>query len=211
MPTKNKIDTGLPAKLDIGQRVGKLTVIGYAPNTKWRERRYVCLCLCGKEKTIIGRHLRKGITKSCGCLSAEVKKASRMTKEQMGMRRILLNYRSKARDRDLCFELSEKQVTYLVSLNCHYCNKPPSNAMPTWKDEEKFIYNGIDRIDNSIGYVLENCVSCCDRCNTAKSSSSKKEFEDWIDRIYNHMSEKKEFKTEFEKHKGNQSCKFMLI
>lgn len=35
---------------------------------------------------------------------------------------------------------------------------------------------GIDRIDNSIGYIEDNIVSCCKLCNLMKRSLSQKEF-----------------------------------
>lgn len=55
------------------QRFGRLTVISRAPGrsdpVKW-----VCICSCGKKKTVGGGRLRSGLTKSCGCLTAEVSK-----------------------------------------------------------------------------------------------------------------------------------------
>jgi hypothetical protein len=50
-----------------------------------------------------------------------------------------------------------------------------------------YVYNGIDRIDSSIGYVIENCISCCGRCNVAKMSESQQDFLSWIDRVYSHI------------------------
>ncbi len=57
-------------KLDLtGQRYGKLTVLGPAPNvgtrTAWR-----CRCDCGRETTVTSGHLRSGHTSSCGCIGA---------------------------------------------------------------------------------------------------------------------------------------------
>lgn len=49
-----------------GQRFGKVVVIKYIGQSKW-----LCKCDCGNQKIIDGRRLRKGDTKSCGCLSLE--------------------------------------------------------------------------------------------------------------------------------------------
>lgn len=57
-----------------GQRFGRLTVIERAENgrcggkavTKW-----LCRCECGTEKIIEGHSLKRGRTKSCGCLNDE--------------------------------------------------------------------------------------------------------------------------------------------
>jgi hypothetical protein len=51
----------------IGQTVGYLTVFERAPNkgkhTAWR-----CRCVCGTVRTVEARSLRRGATKSCGCM-----------------------------------------------------------------------------------------------------------------------------------------------
>lgn len=41
----------------------------------------------------------------------------------------------------------------------------------------------IDRMDNTIGYVLDNVVSCCGACNRAKGARPYGEFVAWLDRI----------------------------
>lgn len=54
-----------------GQRFGKLTVLERMPNVgknvMWR-----CRCDCGKHSTTRGDSLRKGVTKSCGCIRVAV-------------------------------------------------------------------------------------------------------------------------------------------
>jgi len=55
-----------------GMTFGRLTVIRRAEN-KGRYTAWLCQCSCGKQKIIIGRSLITGLTKSCGCLSHEVK------------------------------------------------------------------------------------------------------------------------------------------
>lgn len=53
-----------------GQRFGKLTVIGRAPNKNSKTMWY-CLCDCGDSTTVSSTHLRSGHTISCGCYKAE--------------------------------------------------------------------------------------------------------------------------------------------
>lgn len=50
-----------------GQKFGRLTVIKYV-YTKSRNAYWLCKCECGNEKIVSGANLRKGETKSCGCL-----------------------------------------------------------------------------------------------------------------------------------------------
>lgn len=63
----------LPANVNdlTGQRFGRLTVIGYIGDTKWR-----CICECGNVTDVRSYHLKTGETRSCGCL---VKDTSRQT------------------------------------------------------------------------------------------------------------------------------------
>ena len=39
-----------------------------------------------------------------------------------------------------------------------------------------YIYNGIDRVNNDLGYNIENCVSACKEVNMGKYTYSKDEY-----------------------------------
>ena len=67
---KVKGKTG-PAPIDLtGQRFERLTALTYTgANGMW-----LCRCDCGKEKTVSGVELRRGRTRSCGCLHREIAK-----------------------------------------------------------------------------------------------------------------------------------------
>lgn len=58
---------------------------------------------------------------------------------------------------------------------CHYCGMPPLNKTK-YKHYANMKYNGIDRIDNALPYVLGNLVPCCKLCNAMKSSLSEASF-----------------------------------
>ena len=51
----------------MGKKFGKLTVIKELPSENL-ESKWLCQCDCGNKKEVIGWHLTKGITNSCGCL-----------------------------------------------------------------------------------------------------------------------------------------------
>lgn len=55
-----------------GKRFGRLTVLEEAGTTNGR--RWLCRCDCGEEKIVYGNSLKRGTTKSCGCLGLELKK-----------------------------------------------------------------------------------------------------------------------------------------
>ena len=53
----------------------RLTVIGEAETNKYGYAQWLCKCDCGNTVTVIGKHLRSGNTKSCGCLHMDKLKA----------------------------------------------------------------------------------------------------------------------------------------
>lgn len=53
-----------------GLRFGKLIVLGYDCKTKDKHY-WLCVCNCGKEKSVEGGSLKSGNTSSCGCLQRE--------------------------------------------------------------------------------------------------------------------------------------------
>jgi hypothetical protein len=51
-----------------GRRFGRLKVIERAPNTSDWKARWCCRCDCGAELIVLSSNLRRGNTRSCGCL-----------------------------------------------------------------------------------------------------------------------------------------------
>ena len=61
----------------IGEKFGRLTVIGEAPRGKRGEARLRCSCSCGnpKEVVVVRTDLKRGRVRSCGCLRVELGRA----------------------------------------------------------------------------------------------------------------------------------------
>ena len=55
----------------LGQRFGRLLVIGRAANDGRGEIRWMCRCDCGNHKAVLSSHLRSGRIVSCRCFQAE--------------------------------------------------------------------------------------------------------------------------------------------
>jgi len=179
------------AKNEIGNRYGRLVVISQVEGRKYNQLIWLCQCDCGNTKEITGNSLRRGHTQSCGCFQKEQKvKKLGLGGSEYGLNRYYRAIKRGAESRGYSFNLTKEQVKILSAKNCFYCGCPPSNG--TWtsnhrKHREPFIYNGIDRIDNSIGYEINNVVTSCKKCNYAKNKFSVYEFKDWITRVYNHL------------------------
>ena len=80
-----------------------------------------------------------------------------------------------AYSRSLLFTLSEVDFEKLIIQSCYYCGFHSSSRL-----------NGIDRIDNNKGYILQNCIACCKMCNLFKNMLHPIEFLDKIDCIYSY-------------------------
>lgn len=55
-----------------GQKFGRLTVVCRAKNSKEGRAKWHCVCDCGNECDVVGKYLRNGRTRSCGCYHNEV-------------------------------------------------------------------------------------------------------------------------------------------
>lgn len=69
-----------------------------------------------------------------------------------------------SKQRGLEFRIEEKDFIELMSKECFYCGSK--------------LHIGLDRVDSNYGYLLENVVPCCYRCNVAKNTMTQEEFID---------------------------------
>ena len=73
---------GRPAKDLSGQKFGRLTVLHRHPLNKYGKPAWDCECRCGMRTTVAGIALRKGFTRSCGCLRSDTLRARKKTGEK---------------------------------------------------------------------------------------------------------------------------------
>lgn len=64
----------------VGRRFGRLEVVARAYPNQGTNARWVCLCLCGKVKVVIGYALRLGRSTSCGCQRVHTQRLRAMQK-----------------------------------------------------------------------------------------------------------------------------------
>ena len=75
---------------------------------------------------------------------------------------------------------SKKEFRNFILQNCYYCGCNPETVHRCERTNGDFIHNGIDRMNNNIGYIIDNCVTCCSHCNKAKLNRDKEEYEKWV-------------------------------
>lgn len=170
----------------VGQKYNRLTIVEKCGYDKYNNRLYECKCDCGGDVTVRGNALSSGNTKSCGCLSIEIKKSKILPNNRGVINQIILQYKRHARDRELYWNLSYEQVEKIIQEPCYYCGTEKSNNKIT-KNCSGYLHNGIDRIDSNKGYDVVNVVPCCKICNYSKSNMGQKEFIEWIFKASSHM------------------------
>ena len=163
---------------EVGSRHGRLTVLEYAGENN-RHTQWLCRCDCGAEKIIYGHHLRYGAVKSCGCSRS-------LPKGEAAFNQLFRGIKYSAVRRKKKFKLTKEQVRDLVTRPCRYCGALPAQRSRSLRCNGDFLYNGIDRVDNSLGYVEGNVVPCCGQCNNAKRTIGAEEFKAWIVQVYEH-------------------------
>ena len=177
--TLNKITIGVdgwgrPRRVinEVGNTYGRLKVVKRSrkPNkqfgTKW-----VCKCSCGRIAVVGGAQLRIGNTTSCGCYWEEIRNTGchRLPVGEASIRRAIGRAQASATKRLLPWTLTREQTIALMQATCHYCGSAPTNLMRGANGE--FKWNGIDQKTAGLGYVTENCVTCCITCNRIKSDT----------------------------------------
>ncbi len=150
-----------------------------------------CRCACGGYIDVEEHHLANGHTASCGCLHKEhvarMQQARRLPQGRAARNALYGNYRRTAKHRNVEFSLTFEDFDVITTNNCYYCGQPPSQTF--WSNSgrtSECIYNGIDRLDNSAGYMLANSVPCCGICNNAKRTLTVEQFDAWIKRLAKH-------------------------
>lgn len=160
----------------LGKRFGRLTVIKRVENTKLGDAQWLCQCDCGNKKVILGKSLRIGSTRSCGCLLSECSKermTKLMTKHGKSNSRL---YRVWASMKDRCNSPTYKEYYNYGGRGISVCEE--------WQKFEPFykwaMVNGykkgleIDRIDNDGNYEPNNCRWVTRKQNTRNTRKNIK-------------------------------------
>lgn len=163
----------------VGRTFNQLTILSICEKSSKGQTLARCHCSCGNEKDIVLGRVVSGEVKSCGCLHRKDFQLVAETSIYDAIKRSAIH-------RGLEFKLLKEEVVKLLHLPCHYCGNMESNIFKGRSKTHKskiYKYNGIDRVDNSKGYISENVVPCCWRCNDMKGGLSKQDFHKHVENI----------------------------
>ena len=169
------------------KKYGKLLVLKFNGfKNKNKCSTWECLCDCGKICIIYGSNLRTGNSTCCGC--ERILDVKRKIPGFSNRNSVLHSYARHCKEYNREWLLTNEEAYEIFQSNCYYCGTKPSQIRKTRKLALPYIYNGIDRIDNNLGYTKENCVPCCKYCNYAKRDRTIKDFFDWAKKLGENLS-----------------------
>ncbi len=163
-----------------GEKYGEYTVLDAAVIKHGRDRSVHCRCSCGRERNV--RISRLMAIDSMRCCNHCVQRFNRFGYGEAALLTLVTEYKRGAEKRGYDWQLNLDECELLFNQICYYCGKPPTQIRNSGSNYGSYIYNGIDRMDNTKGYIQSNVVSCCKTCNTAKSNLTLQVF---VDMAYN--------------------------
>lgn len=196
-----------------GMTIANIRVISYD-----RGDYYNCECIdCLEKYSVEVRRLRDAIVNKskkfrCNC-DINIKKGKNHTRtakkwinhidpEFKGISYKYNNYKYRHNKKFKTPIISQSSFYEILTKPCYYCGKMPS--IVNFKSGNyiyKSLSSTIDRIDSSKGYESDNCLSCCNECNTMKSNLSYSDFIQHITNIYDHI-----YKNQKEKYLIKEVC-----
>lgn len=132
-----------------GQTFGRWTVLRLDPSRKGPTC-FFCRCICGKEKSVRSSALKKGLSRSCGCINVErlFKHGRATTKEYFAWGAML----------DRCYNERNKYYDYYGGRGIMVCDRWREDFANFFEDMGKSGPGlSLDRIDNSGNYEPGNC------------------------------------------------------
>ena len=138
-----------------GQRFGKLTVIKRIENDKYKNARWLCRCDCGNENKVTTNMLRRGNSKSCGCLSRDMTSERNLTH---GMTKTP-EYSTWISMKTRCYNKKFHAYKHYGGRGITVCDRWLKSFDNFYEDmgPKPTPEHSIDRIDNNKGYSPGNC------------------------------------------------------
>lgn len=160
----------------INTTLHSLTFRSVGKKTRAGRQYFFFECKCSNIKEIAYPNVRDGTTKSCGCMKKGYTNGKVLPAGEAAGNVMFNSYIKQAKRKDREFLITKEQFDCITKQNCHYCGIPPSPYKKPNHYNGGYIGNGIDRKDNTVGYVIENCLPCCTVCNYMKRNMDYTDF-----------------------------------
>jgi len=150
----------MPSALKLlDQRFGRLVVLSQCPERVSNNIVWVCRCDCGNEVKVMGKSLRYGTTKSCGCLQKEKSAQIGQLNKTHGMSHKTYLYGIWAGIKDRCYNKNDEVYHNYGGRGIAMCDEWLDDFAQFVKDvgERPDSRHTLDRINNDLGYSKDNC------------------------------------------------------
>lgn len=148
----------MPAKIDVvGLKFGRLLVLGPAEHANGR-RRVQCQCDCGTVTVVEPRMLRKGRSKSCGCLQRDIMSAVSSGRTKHGLTNTP-EYDAWTRMKRRCYSPKDSKYRLYGGRGITVCERWLSSFEAFYEDmgDKPTPSHSLDRIDVDGNYEPSNC------------------------------------------------------
>lgn len=160
----------------MGFEYATFTVDMRVGSDKNRNALWKATCSCGYEEVRSSeslQHIKSGNNQNA-FRCPQCQKAAR--DKEVTFNYVIGSYRQGAKRRNLDFLLTDEEFGEYLKQDCYYCGAKPSSKQVGSRLKYTIEYNGIDRLDNTLSYSKDNCVSCCTQCNYGKRDLSVSEY-----------------------------------
>ncbi len=163
-----------------GQIFERFRVVRFWKLDRWRNSMWLCRCDCGNTRVVVGRDLRNGHTKSCGCLNIEksIARARKQTGENNPRYKLGEQQGWHTKEQKEFHESIRKRDNY----TCQDCGKKQEQELAD--ANKKLICHHIngDHFDNRD----DNAVTLCGTCHNpyTEKQTREKEEKEWLDAAY---------------------------
>nr|WP_150959353.1 AP2 domain-containing protein [Aneurinibacillus sp. XH2] len=144
----------------VGQRFWRFIVLERAENDRHGKTRWKCLCDCGTISIVHGSALKRGNTKSCGCLNDELRKTRFITHGHSSEGKTSPEYTAWYCMIQRCTNPKNKDYPNYGGRGITVCNRWVNSFESFLEDmgEKPSPNHSVERKNNNAGYSPENCT-----------------------------------------------------